>query len=79
MSERLVVIGGSAGVLRVIEGELPEPRKRGRPQTYTTTQRAQMRLHKRDGMTNRQIAEMFGCSPATVSRIVNDRPRAIRK
>ena len=72
MTGRLVVIGGSAGVIHVIEGDLPTKRRPGRPQRYTPVQRVQMRLHKRDGMTNRQIAELFGCSPATVSRVVNE-------
>lgn len=69
---RLVVIGGSAGVVLVVEGELPEKRKRGRPPKYTPVQRAGMREMKRSGKTNREIAALFGCSPATVSRIVRE-------
>jgi len=43
----------------------------GRPKKYSTDERARMRLHKQAGWSHRQIAEVFGCSSATVSRIIN--------
>lgn len=75
----LAVLGGLADVerdlirIRTSEGRaraIALGKKMGRPPQITTAQRQEIKLWRQNGKTLKEIADFFGISSATASRII---------